>query len=177
MRAEGSEFIHLWDQSDFQGIDFQNDVLELSLYNLLDVTDELCDYAEKIEVEEGLTVIVCHGNPFELGMILYVNGSDDLELAFEFDWDVSEISSILRAESNWYNDPVVLLACQAGAFENGVAQWLADDLKVPVSACKEDLFLCSNGMYYVSDRNVQTWRDPILTPDGQWHRWATFYAD
>jgi hypothetical protein len=84
--------------------------------------------------------------------------------------DARQLGALIRADDAWGGQPVRLMSCETGQGDNPVAQQLADELGVTVTAPTELVFSDQEGNVWTTSMTVDENDEPIPTipPDGQW---------
>lgn len=108
--------------------------------------DQLSQNAKKIKPLEGYSDIIMHGSPTEL--LAYDN--DGAELLYS----AKEAAELIRNSREFCGKPIRLIACQAGALKDGIAQQLADELGVNVLAPTEIVNVDIFGNIFISDNDI-----------------------
>ena len=138
-----------------------NGIMELSS-RYLNKTDKLYSYAEKVEPIEGFYDVVTHGDPYSL----IFKDSDNKETHVS----AQEFVEILRKDPNYKGGNIRLVACQVGAGDGIVPQYIADKLGVEVLAPTEKVHLDFNGKMILADddddarANIETGEWKIFKP-------------
>jgi hypothetical protein len=119
-------------------------------------------------------------NPFEGEYTVDMHGSPDGVQFAESSFDSREVAELIRADPHWDNDPVRLMSCETGQGDQPIAQSLANELGVPVTAPTELVWSGSGGEATVAPA---VWRQV----DGIWVQvpgdtpadggWRTFWPE
>ena len=117
-------------------------------------------------------------NPFEGEYAVDMHGSPDAVHFAESSFDSGELAELIRADPRWDNRPVRLMSCETGQGDQPIAQNLANELGVPVTAPTELAWSKSDGEATVAPA---VWRQvdgiwvqvPGDTPaDGGWRTFS-----
>lgn len=108
--------------------------------------DQLYHNAKKIKPLKGYSDIVMHGSPTEL--LAYDN--DGVELSY----NAKEAAELIKNSREFCGKPIRLIACQAGALKDGIAQQIADELGVNVLAPTEIVNVDIFGNMFISDNDI-----------------------
>ena len=118
----------------------------------VNMNDDLFRNAKNIKPIDGYEDIVCHADSRQFYFYDRFDNATILE--------PKEFANIVRQSPNYHGGNIRLLACDAGAEDDGSAQLLADELNVVVMAPTKTLFVYEDGEYFVGkDR---------FTRDGDW---------
>lgn len=119
--------------------------------------DQLSENAKKIKPLDGYSDIVFHGSPTEL--VAY--GIDGEEWVY----GAKEAAEMIRNSREFCGKPIRLIACNAGALKDGIAQQIADELGVVVLAPTEAVNVAVDGDMFVSDNDelAKIWN--YITPE------------
>lgn len=94
--------------------------------------DKLRDLAGRVPPLPGVYTVDMHGGPDEV-----VIGSDEL--------GASALAELVRADNSWGNQPIRLFSCETGRGDDPIAQKLADELEVQVTAPTELVWSDADG--------------------------------
>ncbi len=137
--------------------------------------ETLFRYAKNIKPEEGFEDIVSHANAnlFEIDMVGNGNPDDFITLS------PKQMVERIRNSNGYHGGDIRLIACQAGARENGAAQQVADILGKKVMAATEIVNVDAEGRLFVSDNRVlaQMWNEADEKEKGKFKetgKWVVF---
>jgi hypothetical protein len=102
--------------------------------------DEVIARAMHVEYEQNFYDVVYHGTPDTIEA--WVNGT---QVAVE----IETIYKALLHHLDFIDQPIRLVACEAGAGPDCVAQWLADRLNVEVLAATAKIASLGQRLYFV----------------------------
>ena len=118
--------------------------------------------------------------PFEGEYTVDAHGDPNVVQVGTVQLDANQVSELIKADSNWNNQPVRLFSCNTGEGADPIAQRVADNLGVTVTAPIEPVWSDLDGNSFVAPAHLE-WQevggkfeevvvpgDPI--PDG----WRTF---
>ena len=121
----------------------------------LNKNEKLFRYAPKIEPEEGFEDIISHANPeaFEIDLVGNGDKNDFMTLS------PKQMAERIINSKGYHGGDIRLIACQAGAEENGAAQQVADILGRRVKAPTEIVNVDEDGRMFISNNDVlaQMW--------------------
>ena len=122
-----------------------NDIMQLSNQGNTYVvkTEELYERAQKITPLDGYTDIVSHGDPYSI----VFRDSDGQESNIS----AKDFADILRTSESYEGGDIRLVACQCGAGEGIVPQYLADEFGVNVLAPTEKVNVDFEGNIILAD--------------------------
>jgi len=119
--------------------------------------DEMWTLAESVVPYPGRYTADLHGNAHTFRV-----GRHDL--------DAGQLAALIRKDDNWRGRPLLLVSCETGRGDDPIAQKLANELGVAVTAPTELAYSDEYGRVYSTSRYrneagrvVQTW-----PPDGVW---------
>lgn len=114
---------------------------------------------------EGFEDFGFHGFPDRL--IYTTNNGVDIDL------DAKQIAEIIRNDPEYKGGDVRLLACQAGALDDGIAKQIANEMGKTILAPTEIISLKENGEMFISDNDIlaEMWYSGIdVKETGYWKR-------
>ena len=106
---------------------------------------KLSSYFEQVTPLDGYEDFGFHCDPYS--MEFAINGQTT-------EYSAREFADILRIDPQYHGGDIRLLACNAGAADDGFAQQLADELRVNVLAPTELLFMDESGEMFVSNNEL-----------------------
>ncbi len=119
--------------------------------------DRMWKAASTVESAPGRYTADLHGNPTAFRV-----GSHDL--------DARQLSALIRKDENWQGRPIRLMSCETGRGEDPIAQKLADQLGVTVTAPTELAFSDKHGNVYTTSMRLDRFGfpRPTVPHDGVW---------
>ena len=99
---------------------------------------------ENVEPVDGYQDVACHADPYSFA------AQDPVTEEVLLDLPARELAFRIIDSGKYTGGPIRLLACNSGAMEDGVAQQLADILKVPVLAPTNTVFTSADGYVAVA---------------------------
>jgi hypothetical protein len=84
--------------------------------------------------------------------------------------DAGQLAALVRRDDNWQGRPVLLVSCETGQGDNPIAQDLADELGVTVTAPTELAFSSPDGRVYTTSEYEDEHGNIVQTIpyDGVW---------
>lgn len=175
----------IYSDEDFIEVDFSEiRRFRYGSLNLYDMnTDPLYDYfscaMERLEWlghADGYMWVGVHGDASgDLSSIIYVSKDSDVAVDI-VEYNYRSLAEKIIQSGKWNGEPIVLLACQIGACPiwKNPAHKLSRDLKVPVYAPLEDVCFTASGFFYVSNEDIDSNQDPVLSYEEQVSKWVLF---
>lgn len=141
----------------------------------LNKNEKLFRYAPKIKPEEGFEDIISHANP-KAFLVDLVGSGDEKDYAT---LSPEEMAEGIRNSKGYHGGDIRLIACQAGAEENGAAQQVANILGRRVKAPTEIVNVDEEGRIFISDNEIlaQMWYLADITEKSKFKetgKWVVF---
>lgn len=114
--------------------------------NFVNKNDALHRYAKKIQPLPDYTDIVIHATPDNF--LIYTNDEEEIS------YSSKELAGLINLSKGYNGGNIRLVACESGKKENGVAQQLANELKISVMAPTEKVWVDQDGEIFISDSDT-----------------------
>lgn len=114
--------------------------------NFVNKNDALHRYAKKIQPLPDYTDIVIHATPDKF--LIYTNDEEEVS------YSSKELAGMINLSKGYNGGNIRLVACESGKKENGVAQQLANELKISVMAPTEKVWVDQDGEIFISDSDT-----------------------
>ena len=131
--------------------------------------DDLYTNLQNVPPLDGYEDIACHADPLSFGFVDPVTGETVQDVDARF-------LAKLVIESGKYNGGAIrLIACEAGKYEDGIAQKFADEMGVNVLAPTKEVYVDTMGYMVVADDDAVA-TELLKTATEKWNPegWKTF---
>ena len=140
--------------------DKYSDISVASVY-FVNKADRLFENAKKVAPIKDYEDVVSHAN----ADVFYAYTADE---AIQYTYSAKEFADMLRNSPTYSGGDIRLLACDAGAKQNGLAQQLADELGVNVLAPTEMVWIFMDGEMFIGpDRYIRSGEWILFKPNGK----------